>query len=242
MTQKSSLKRNSFRCALKRSIPILIGYFPVGFAYGILMQQAGYSFLWSGLISATVYTGALQMLMISFLSSGVPLLTAALTAVLLNSRHIFYGLTFLEKFRSYGGWKYLLIYGMSDESYSLLCSYTPQEGADEKWVHIYSTVLIWLYWLIFSMLGGLIGQLIPFDLTGIDFALTALFIVTFLDNLRASPSVLPGAAAIASSLIWIAVVGADRFLLPSLLTTSALLVLFRARIDAPASGKGVGDR
>lgn len=79
MTQKSPLKRNSFRCALKRSIPILIGYFPVGFAYGILMQQAGYSFLWSGLVSATVYTGALQMLMISFLSSGVPLLTAALT-------------------------------------------------------------------------------------------------------------------------------------------------------------------
>ena len=119
--------KNSFRYALRRSVPILVGFLPLGTAYGILMAKAGYNFLWSGLASLVVYAGSLQMLMVGFLTASTPLLTVIVTSLLLNSRHIFYGLSFLEKFNSYGAWKYFLIYGLPDESYSLLCSYVPRD-------------------------------------------------------------------------------------------------------------------
>ena len=144
--------KNSFRYALRRSVPIMVGYFPVGVAYGILMSSAGYGAVWSALAGLFVYAGSLQMLMVTFFENGVPLLTVTVTALLLSSRHLFYGISFIGKFRSYGAWKYFLIYGMSDESYSLLCSYKEQDGADEKWVHIFSTALIWIYWIFFSVL------------------------------------------------------------------------------------------
>lgn len=229
--------RNSFRYSLQRSIPILVGFFPVGTAYGILMADAGYNFLWSAFASLFVYAGSLQMLMVSFLTAAVPPATVAVTALLLNSRHIFCGLSFIEKFESYGAWKYFLIYGMPDESYSLLCSYQPIEGVEEKWVHIFSTALIWLYWILFSMLGGLIGGLIPFDMTGIDFALTALFIIILTDQCKAAANKFPALLAAVSSVIWILLIGADRFLLPSLLTTSCVLVLCRRRMEKEPKSK-----
>lgn len=218
--------KNSFRYALRRSVPIMVGYFPVGVAYGILMSSAGYGAVWSALAGLFVYAGSLQMLMVTFFENGVPLLTVTVTVLLLSSRHLFYGISFIGKFRSYGAWKYFLIYGMSDESYSLLCSYKEQDGADEKWVHIFSTALIWIYWIFFSVLGGLVGSLITFNTDGIDFALTALFVVILIDGLRGAKSKMPGVIAAVSSVGWILAVGADSFLLPSLLTTVAILVAF----------------
>lgn len=163
----------------------MIGYFPLGIAFGILMAQAGYSFLWSGATSLFVYAGSLQMLMVSFFTEGTPFAAIAVTALLLNSRHIFYGLSFAEKFRGYGAAKLFLIWGLSDESYSLLCSYREEEGVSERSVHLFSTALIWGYWVIFSMIGGMIGELLPFSTEGIDFALTALFTVILIDRLQA---------------------------------------------------------
>ena len=118
--------KNSFRYALRRSVPILVGFLPLGTAYGILMAKAGYNFLWSGLVSLVVYAGSLQMLMVGFLTASTPLLTVIVTSLLLNSRHIFYGLSFLEKFNSYGAWKYFLIYGLPDDR---ACSSGAPRGA-----------------------------------------------------------------------------------------------------------------
>ena len=192
--------KNSFLYALRRSIPILVGYFPVGIAYGLLMANLGYNFLWSAFSSIFVYAGALQMLMVSFLATNMPLITVAITALLLNSRHIFYGISFIEKFKKYGLWKYFLIFTLSDESYSLLCAYKDTDGVEEKWVHIFSGVLIWLYWVVFSALGGMIGQLITFNTTGIDFALTALFVVILIEQLKDGktwlPAVIGGSASV----------------------------------------------
>lgn len=204
--------KEKFFYSVKRSIPILIGYFPVGMAYGILMANAGYQFGWSVIISMFVYTGSLQMLMVSFLVNQIPLMTVAVTALLLNSRHIFYGLSFIEKFREYGIWKYFLIYGLTDENYSLLCSYKETDGVNEKWVHIFSTILLWVYWITFSGIGGLVGEMIPFDTTGIDFALTALFVVIFVDMIRGAKAKLPALAAALSSVLWIVLVGTERLL------------------------------
>lgn len=234
--QKNIIK-NSFKYSLERSVPILIGFFPVGTVYGLMMSAVGYNFLWSAAASLFVYAGSLQMLMISFFQSDMSILTIAVTALLLNSRHIFYGLSFIEKFRSYGGWKWFLIYGMPDESYSLLCSYVPREGVEEKWVHIFSTGLIWLYWIAFSVLGGLVGQLITFDTTGIDFALTALFIVILLDQIKSTGMKLPALIGGVSSVLCIIILGRDNFLLPSLAVTVLVLLLLRNKLEGDAENE-----
>lgn len=234
--QKNIIK-NSFKYSLERSVPILIGFFPVGTVYGLMMSAAGYNFLWSAAASLFVYAGSLQMLMISFFQSDMSILTIAVTALLLNSRHMFYGLSFIEKFRSYGGWKWFLIYGMPDESYSLLCSYVPREGVEEKWVHIFSTGLIWLYWIAFSVLGGLVGQLITFDTTGIDFALTALFIVILLDQIKSTGMKLPALIGGVSSVLCIIILGRDNFLLPSLAVTVLVLLLLRKKLEGGAENE-----
>lgn len=234
--QKNIIK-NSFKYSLERSVPILIGFFPVGTVYGLMMSAAGYNFLWSAAASLFVYVGSLQMLMISFFQSDMSILTIAVTALLLNSRHMFYGLSFIEKFRSYGGWKWFLIYGMPDESYSLLCSYVPREGVEEKWVHIFSTGLIWLYWIAFSVLGGLVGQLITFDTTGIDFALTALFIVILLDQIKSTGMKLPALIGGVSSMLCIIILGRDNFLLPSLAVTMLVLLILRNKLEGGAENE-----
>ena len=234
--QKNIIK-NSFKYSLERSVPILIGFFPVGTVYGLMMLAAGYNFLWSAAASLFVYAGSLQMLMISFFRSDMSILTIAVTALLLNSRHMFYGLSFIEKFRSYGGWKWFLIYGMPDESYSLLCSYVPRKGVEEKWVHIFSTGLIWLYWIAFSVLGGLVGQLITFDTTGIDFALTALFIVILLDQIKSTGMKLPALIGGVSSVLCIIILGRDNFLLPSLAVTVLVLLLLRNKLEGGAENE-----
>ncbi len=228
---KDNVIINSLKYSFKRSIPIMVGFFPVGAAYGILMANAGYNFIWSGFTSLFVYAGSLQMLMISFFQSDMSIFTIIVTSLLLNSRHIFYGLSFIEKFNSYGKWKWFLIYGMPDESYSLLCSYKPIDGVEEKWVHIFSTALIWIYWIAFSMLGGIVGSLIPFDTTGIDFALTALFIVILIEQIKGADSVLPAVIAVAASVIMILLLGTDNFLLPALVLTVFLLILLRPKLE-----------
>ena len=222
--------KNSLRYSFQRSIPIMVGYFPVGIAYGILMAELGYDFAWSALTSLFVYAGSLQMLMVSFLLNNVPILTVAITALLLNSRHIFYGVSFIEKFKSYGFWRFFLICGMSDENYSLLCSYKEEDGVEEKWVHIFSAAMIWSYWILFSGLGALIGKMIPFDTTGIDFSLTALFVVILIEQLKSAASKLPGVIGAVSSVLWILIVGTEQFLLPSLLTTVVILICFKKRL------------
>ena len=228
---KNPVMRNSLKFSFKRSIPIMVGFFPVGLAYGILMANAGYNFVWSGFTSLVVFAGSLQMLMISFFQSDMSLFTIIITALLLNSRHIFYGLSFIEKFNSYGKWKWFLIYGLPDESYSLLCSYKPTEGVEEKWVHIFSTAFIWLYWIVFSMLGGIVGSFLPFHTDGIDFALTALFIVILIEQMKGAPSKLPAVIAMTASVLMILLLGADSFLLPALTLTVVILVLLRPVLE-----------
>jgi len=228
---KNKIIANSFRYALERSFPIMIGFFPVGIAYGILMQNAGYNFLWSMLTSIFVYAGSLQMLMVSFFTENIPLVTVFITSLLLNSRHIFYGISFVEKLGGYGKWKYFMIYGMSDEAYALLSSYREREGTDEKWVNILSSALACFYWVIFSALGGLIGELITFNTKGMDFALTALFVVILIEQIKSAKSKLPLFISLLSAVVWLIALGEDSFLLPSLITTVAVLIIARPCIE-----------
>ena len=223
--------KKTFVFAFRRSLPILISFFPVGLAYGLLMQNAGYNFLWTGACSLFVLAGSLQFLMVSFFAEGTPLATVAVMSLLLNSRHVFYGLSFVEKFRSFGPWRWFLIYSLCDENYSLHCAYRPEEGVIEKWAYVLTAALVTFYWLVLSMLGTLIGNLITFDTTGIDFALTALFVVILLDQLRDAGTKLPAGIALLSSGVCILLFGAANFILPSLLLTVAALPVLRPRLE-----------
>ena len=197
----------AFRYALKHSLPILISYIPVALAYGVLMQNCGYNFVWTGACSIFVLAGSLQYLMVTFFAGGVSLLTVAIMSLLLNSRHIFYGLSFIEKFRTFGPWKYFLIYSLTDENYSLHC------------------------WIILSIIGALIGSMLPFNTTGIDFALTALFIVILIEQILGADNRLPAWLAFVSAIVCLLIFGPSNFILPSLVITVALLSILRHRIE-----------
>ena len=202
--------RKTAAYAFHHSIPILIGFFPVGIAYGLLMQQAGYNFLWSGACSLFVLAGSLQFLMVTFFAGGVSLATVAVLALLLNSRHIFYGLSFIDKIRSFGPWRWFLIYSLCDENYSLHCSHDFGPAVNEKWAYVLTAAFV---------------------TTGIDFALTELFTVIVVDQLRGARTRIPAVVAAVSSIGALLLLGPDKFLLPSLLVTVAALTLLRPVLE-----------
>ena len=229
--------KNAFRYSLKHSFPILISFIPVGLAYGILMQTSGLNWVWTGACSLFVFAGSLQFLAVSFFAGGVSLLSVMIMALLLNSRHIFYGIPFLEKWKNYGIWKLFLIYALPDEAFSLHCSNTFDDGneVNKRWTYVFDALLILLYWVSLSIIGALLGSLITFRTDGIDFALTALFIVILIEQLKAAEgSKLPAIIAGASSIVCLLIFGPGGFILPSLLITVVLLIVLRSRIEREA--------
>ena len=158
-------------------------------------------------------------------------------ALLLNSRHIFYGLSFIEKFRSFGNWKYFLIYALTDENYSLHCSHDFGAEVNEKWAYVLTAFLSIFYWIALSVIGALIGSLLPFDTTGIDFALTALFIVILTEQMLGAQNRLPALLAFVSSIVCLLIFGPSHFILPSLVITVALLTILRGRIEPKTAEK-----
>ena len=151
-------------------------------------------------------------------------------ALLINSRHIFYGISLIEKFRNFGLWKYYLIYSLTDENFSLHCATKIDEDMDEKWTYIFTATLTLLYWTVSCVLGSLIGSLITIDMTGVDFALTALFVTILLDQLKDAVSRLPAVVAVVSSVMCLLIIGPDNFILPSLIVTVAALTALRRTI------------
>ncbi len=206
------MPRKSFPAALKaafpHTVPILTGYLAVGLAYGLLMASKGYNFLWSGFVSAF------------FLS------------LMVNARHLFFALALLPKYRGLGKLRYFLIYTLSDENFSLSSTVEPPEDMDPTLFYFAMSLLTWLYWIVFSMLGGLIGELITFDLTGIDFALTALFVVLFIEQAVHRENRPAGFMGLACSVAGLAVFGADSMVIPAMVLTLVALLLGRKKLCA----------
>ncbi len=221
--------KQTFVYSLKKSIPVLVSFLPVGLAYGILMQTSGYNWIWTAGTCAAVLAGSLQFLMVPFFAGGVSLAAVAAMALLLNSRHIFYGIPFIEKWRRYGFWRFFLIFALPDETFSLHCANDFNDGNErhKMFSYVFSAALVMVYWMISSIAGALIGQLIRFSTEGIDFALTALFIVILLEQLRGRDARLPALIGLCSSVACLALLGPDRFILPSLMVTVALLLVLQ---------------
>ena len=217
--------------AFKMSLPVLFGYLFLGSAFGIMLYEAGYNFIWAIIISLFVYAGSGQFLLVSMLTSHAALSDIAIMTFFVNSRHIFYGISFIEKFRSYS-WRYpYLIFSLTDETYGVNSSFSDvPKGVNEGDARFLIGLFDHIYWILGSVIGSLAGQLIKIDFTGIDFSMTALFTVIFIDQMRASKSKLPGIIGIFCAIICLLIFGADKFLLPSLIVTVAILLLGKNRM------------
>ena len=225
--------KKAFQYSLRHSIPILISFIPVGLAYGILMQTSGYNWVWTGACSLFIFAGSLQFLAVSFFAGGLSLMTVTVMALLLNSRHIFYGIPFMEQWKQYGPRKLFLIYALTDEAFSLHCSNSFDDGNKEHrmWSIIFDAMLVLVYWVSLSVIGAAIGTLIPFNTEGIDFALTALFIVILIEQLKSARGrEFPALIAAVSSVVCLLVFGPSGFILPALMITVVLLMMFGKRI------------
>lgn len=219
-------KRTGIKEAFITSLPIMCSYVFVAMAYGIMMEEAGFSWYISLFASFAIYTGAFQFLLITFLSGGASLLTIGVAAFLMNSRQSFYSLTFLEEFKSMGKRKWYMIHTMTDETYAVNLTLSDIEDKTQRqnrmfWVALFSRC----YWMAGAVIGGVLGQLIPFDMEGIDFCMTALFIIIFMDQWQRAESHRAALTGIAVGIGCLILFDSASFMLPALLITSAILML-----------------
>lgn len=228
--EQQQKNQNPIVFAWKQSIPVMLGYIFLGIAFGLLLQNAGYSFLWAFLVSVVVYAGSMQFVLVTLLTSGAGLLSAVLMTLFINGRHIFYGLSFVEKYKKMGKAYPYLVFSLTDETYSVLCGTKVPEGMDDKKVFVWISFLDQCYWVLGSVIGALAGSYIAFDSTGIDFSMTALFIVIVVEQWQGAKSHFPALLGAICGILWLIILGPDRFILPALCSCVVILLLARRRI------------
>lgn len=220
--------------ALIKTIPILLGYLFLGIAFGLLLEKAGLGVFWAFLISLLVYAGSMQFALAGILTGGLGLVTTAVMTLFINSRHAFYGLTFIERFKKMKGAYPYMVFSLTDETYSLLCSMSkPRDFTDRQWsqAQFFTALFDHLYWIGGSVLGALMGKMITFDTTGIDFAMTALFVVICVDQWKAAKTHIPAITGFICGGVFLLLIRSANFILPALAVTAALLLLMRRRIE-----------
>lgn len=230
MNEKS--KAATIKYAFKKSLPVLFGYLFLGSAFGIMLYDAGYNWVWAILISVVVYAGSGQFLLVSLLSSAASIPAVAMMTLFINSRHMFYGLSLIDKFKA-GRWRYpFMIFTLTDETYSVNISvHSVPKNVDEPRARFLIGELDHLYWIAGSVIGSLLGQNLPIDFTGIDFSMTALFTVIFVDLIIDTKNRICGAVGLFCAFICLMIFGADKFLLPALILTVLLLVGAKPFLD-----------
>ena len=224
MKSISRIKDNkTLKAAIIKSIPIMCSYFFVSMAYGMMMQEAGLGWYYSLFTSLIVYTGAFQFVLITFLSSGASFLTIAVTALLMNSRQIFYSITFIEDFKKMGRRLPYMIHTMTDETYAVNCT-VKEQGKERYDMMFYVALIARISWMVGAVVGGAVGQLIPFQLEGIDFCMTALFIIIFIDQWENTKRHYPALIGLVVGVVCLVIFGKSAFMLPALIIVSAILI------------------
>lgn len=219
--------RKTFREAFSASIPVMAGYVVLGMGFGVLLSTKGYGPLWALAMSGFIYAGSMQYLAIGLITGGASLITTALTTLMVNARHLFYGISMVEGYRGMGKGKPYAIFALTDETYSLVCQ-DDRESKEE--FHRYAfqvSVFNQIWWVSGSMIGSLLGEIIPFDVTGIDFALTALFLTVFIEQWLSTKDHASAVIGVAASILCLLIFGADGFLIPAMIAILASLTILR---------------
>ena len=214
--------------AFVATIPVLAGYIFLGIAFGLLMNSHGFGLPLVLAMSIFIYAGSMQFVAVDLIS-GVPtsLLTVALTTVMVNARHIFYGISMLERYKGAGKKKPYLIFALTDETYSLVCNGVRDDSGREHDYYFFVSLLNHCWWVTGSAIGSVLGELLPFKIVGIDFALTALFVTVFCDQWVHSDSHFAAVSGVLVSVLCLFVFGADRFLIPTMILILAVLSIAR---------------
>jgi 4-azaleucine resistance transporter AzlC len=221
----------AIKAALPHTIPILSGYIVLGSAFGILMNSKGISLFWTVFSSIFIYAGSMQFVTVSLLATGFDLVWAFLMTLTVNARHIFYGISFLEKYSNMGKIKPYLILSLTDETFSLLCNTNPPEGVSEKWFYFYISLLNHIYWVSGSILGGVLGNLLRFNTQGLEFVLTSLFVVIFISQWRTTRNHIPAIIGVLSAVVCRLVFAASNFIIPSMLLILLSIFLLKDPIE-----------
>ena len=236
--------------AFTASLPVMAGYFVLGSAFGVLLSDKGYSFVWAFAMSLFIYAGSMQYVAISLLTGGASLISTALMTFMVNLRHLFYGISMLKKYSGTGKYRPYLIFSLTDETYALVVNGAP-EGTDEHLYYFLLSLFDHCYWVAGSTIGGLIGAALTFDTTGIDFAMTALFVTIFLEQLLAAEDYYPAITGVLATVLSLILFGPDTFLIPAMLLISVILTVYgllqmkrekTAETDAPAPGREEEER
>lgn len=219
------MKKQTIKKAFWDTLPVMAGYLFLGVGFGIILQQNGYGPLWALAMSLFIYAGSMQYVGIGLLTGGASLLTAALTTLMVNARHLFYGLSMIEPYKGAGRRKAYLIFALTDETYSLVSRKLPEDVERISYCFFVS-LFDQCYWVLGSILGSLAGNL-PVDFTGIDFALTALFVTVFVEQWLGSKNHLPALVGVICAAVCLVLFGADNFLIPTMILIAAILVMLQ---------------
>ncbi len=226
------MNKKTFQAALSATIPVMLGYLSIGIAFGVMLQtQAGYNFLWAGGMSVIIYAGSMQYLAVDLLARGAGLLEVVVMTLLVNSRHMVYGLSMLTKFKGMGKRKWYMIFSLTDETYALLSSARVPVGVEPKSYYFTIALLDQSYWIMGSLIGAVAGSLIPFSTQGIDFAMTALFVVICTDQWLTYPTRIPAILGAACALVALILVGASNMLIPAMLALILIFFIGRKQIE-----------
>ncbi|MBP8032012.1 MAG: AzlC family ABC transporter permease [Acetobacterium sp.] len=230
---------NSFIFAFKQTIPVFFPYLFIGIAFGVLMDEAGYSAGWSFLSGLFIYAGSMQIVMVSLLTAGASLGTIALMTFFVNVRHIFYGIAFIDQFRKMGRKYPYMIVTLTDEVYAILCSIDYPADVDARKTDFYITLILHLVWILSCLAGALFGQLIPYDLAGIEFSATAFFITVCMNQWQSMDYHLPAITGLISALTFYFILGPDQFILPALAASVLVLSMLKSRSNKQIKDRGL---
>ena len=225
------MKTKAFRAAFPHTIPVFTGYLVLGISYGVLMTVSGFPFWLPMLTSLSIFAGSMEFVLVNLLLSGFDLLQAFLMTLLINARHLFYGIAMLDRYKGMGLKKLYLIFGLTDETFSINCSMDPPEGVDRGWFCLFVTLLDHSYWFLGATLGGLFGSILHFNTEGLDFVMTAMFVVIFLEQWKKDTNHISALIGLALPVGCLLLFGAERFMIPAMAAILLGLTLVRKPLE-----------
>lgn len=229
------MKRKALKYAFPYTLPICAGFLFLGMSYGFFASSKGFSFIYPLCMSMFIFAGSMEFVTVSLLLASFNPVYSFLLTLMVNARHLFYGISMLNTYKDYSGIKkFYLIYGMCDETFSVNCSITPPPEIDREWFMIWVTLLNQIYWVFGATMGAVLGSVIHFDTTGIEFVMTALFFVMFLDQWDTASRHLPALIGVVCSLACLLIFGKNNFMIPAMALIILSFFLCRNRLDDSA--------
>lgn len=213
----------------------MAGYIVLGIGFGILLSDAGYGVLWAAAMSIFIFAGSMQFVGVGLISGGASVLTAVITTIMVNARHLFYSISMVDRYKGAGKYKPYMIFALTDETYSLLSDGKTPEGTDPNLYRMLVSLFDQCYWVTGSIIGSLLGEVIPFSTAGIEFSMTALFVASFTEQWLATKDHIPALTGLLSTALCLVIFGRDNFLIPAMLLITLILTLLRGREEGKAA-------